>query len=127
MADLAEEEGGWLSVEEMMGQIQKNDQFSSEQSTSQVLDLNVFNFSSLINIKNDCVDIICHLEFTSFFTFRKRRHLKHQYPVAKLTTQGKRYLQMKLSLRKAKKGIFISLLIWFLSQVLNDCSFTNVS
>ena len=51
MADLAEEEGGWLSVEEMMGQIQKNDQFSSEQSNSQVLDLNVFNFSSLINIK----------------------------------------------------------------------------
>ena len=37
MADLAEEEGGWLSVEEMMGQIQKKDQFSSRQSTSQVV------------------------------------------------------------------------------------------
>ena len=36
MADLAEEEGGWLSVEEMMGQIHKNDQFLVEQSTSQV-------------------------------------------------------------------------------------------
>ena len=44
MADLAEEEGGWLSVEEMMGKMQKNNQFSSEQSTSQVLYLNVFNF-----------------------------------------------------------------------------------
>ena len=107
MADLAEEEGGWLSVEEMMGQMQKNDQFSSEQSTSQVLDLNVFNISSLINrkCKDYCRDIISHLEFTSFFTIRKQQHLKHQYPVAKLTTQGKKYLQMKLSLRKAKKGI----------------------
>ena len=104
MADLAEEEGGWLSVEEMMGQMQKNDQFSSEQSTSQVLDLNVFNISSLIN-KNYCRDVISHLEFTSFFTIRKHQHLKHQYPVTKLTTQGKKYLQMKLSLRKAKKGI----------------------
>ena len=36
MADLAEEEGGWLSVEEMMGQIHKNDQVLVEQSMSQV-------------------------------------------------------------------------------------------
>ena len=36
MADLAEEEGGWLSVEEMMGQIHKNDRILVEQSTSQV-------------------------------------------------------------------------------------------
>ena len=44
MADLAEEEGGWLSVEEMMGQIHKNDQFLVEQSTSQVNMLILFRF-----------------------------------------------------------------------------------
>ena len=58
MADLAEEEGGWLSVEEMMGQMKKNDQFSSEQSTSQVLDSNVFNFSSLINTYLEIIVLI---------------------------------------------------------------------
>ena len=42
MADLAEEEGGWLSVEEMMGQIHKNDQVLVEQSTSQVNTLILF-------------------------------------------------------------------------------------
>ena len=42
MADLAEEEGGWLSVEEMMGQIHNNDQVLVEQSTSQVNTLILF-------------------------------------------------------------------------------------
>ena len=36
MADLAEEEGGWLSVEEMLGKIQKEDQISCQQSTNKV-------------------------------------------------------------------------------------------
>ena len=42
MADLAEEEGGWVSVEEMMGQIHKNDQVLVEQATSQVNTLILF-------------------------------------------------------------------------------------
>ena len=51
MADLAEEEGGWLSVEEMMGQIHKNDQFLVEQSTSQVNMLILFRFE-IVPTKN---------------------------------------------------------------------------
>ena len=34
MADLAEEEGGWLSAEQMMSQIQQKDDTSREQSST---------------------------------------------------------------------------------------------
>ena len=42
-SDLAEEEGGWQSAEEMLKQMQKNDQTSFQNSSMQVLLKLVFN------------------------------------------------------------------------------------
>ena len=46
--DLAEEEGGWQSAEEMLKQMQKNDQTSFQNSSMQVLLKLVFNLLSLL-------------------------------------------------------------------------------